>query len=108
MVPSSGRKADGVRKKLVGFKVDSPEPMLWGGELILRDGAVAGQATSAAWGQATGCCVGLAYVRLPDNAVIDADWVRSGSYQISVGGALHPITVSLRPLYDPAGERIRV
>jgi 4-methylaminobutanoate oxidase (formaldehyde-forming) len=100
-------RADGVRKKLVGFKVDSPEPMLWGGELILWDGAVAGQATSAAWGQATGSCVGLAYLRATDNATIDADWVRDGSYQISVGGARYPITVSLRPLYDPAGARIR-
>ena len=100
-------RADGVRKKLVGFKVDSPEPMLWGGELILRDGAVAGQATSAAWGGATGSCVGLAYLRATDGAVIDADWVRGGTYQVDVGGARYPITVSLRPLYDPAGERIR-
>ena len=27
-------------------------PMLWGGELVLRDGAAAGQVTSAAWGEA--------------------------------------------------------
>ena len=52
-------KAEGPRKKLVGFTVDSPEAMLWGGELILRDGAVAGQVTSAAWGETTGSCVGL-------------------------------------------------
>ncbi len=38
---------------------------------------------------------------------IDADWVRGGDYQVNVGGARYPITVSLRPLYDPAGERIR-
>ena len=42
--------------------------MLWGGELIMRDGVVAGQATSAAWGETTGACVGLAYVGA-DNAV---------------------------------------
>ena len=39
--------------------------MLWGGELMLRDGAVAGQVTSAAWGETVGACVGLAYVRAP-------------------------------------------
>ena len=43
--------------------------MLWGGELIRRDGVVAGQG--------------------------------------DVGGRLHPISVSLRPLYDPTNERIR-
>ncbi len=52
-------KAEGPRKKLVGFTVDSPDAMLWGGELIMRDGAVAGQVTSAAWGETTGSCVGL-------------------------------------------------
>ena len=52
--------------------------MLWGGELILRDGAVAGQVTSAAWGETTGSCVGLAYVRASDNSVINADWVEGG------------------------------
>jgi 4-methylaminobutanoate oxidase (formaldehyde-forming) len=51
--------------------------------------------------------VGLAYLRATDGAVIDADWVRGGDYQVDVGGARYPITVSLRPLYDPAGERIR-
>jgi 4-methylaminobutanoate oxidase (formaldehyde-forming) len=99
--------AEGPRKKLAGFKVDSPEAMLWGGELILRDGAVAGQVTSAAWGETTGSCVGLAYLRAPDNSVINADWVNAGSYQVNVGGQLHPVSVSLKPLYDPTNARIR-
>jgi 4-methylaminobutanoate oxidase (formaldehyde-forming) len=81
--------------------------MLWGGELILRDGVVAGQVTSAAWGEATGSCVGLAYVRASDNAVIGADWVKAGTYEVNVGGQLHPVSVSLRPLYDPASEKVR-
>ena len=55
--------------------------MLWGGELVLRDGAVAGQVTSAAWGETIGACVGLAYVRAGDNSVINADWVKAGSYR---------------------------
>ena len=100
-------KAEGPRRKLVGFKVDDSEAMLWGGELIRRDGVVAGQVTSAAWGETTGACVGLAYVRRSDGGVVDADWVKSGSYQVNVGGRLYPISVSLRPLYDPANERIR-
>ena len=100
-------KAEGPRRKLVGFAVDSPEAMLWGGELILRDGAVAGQVTSAAWGETIGSCVGLAYLRAADNVVVSADWVKSGSYEVNVGGQLHPLSVSLRPLYDPTNERIR-
>ena len=42
-----------------------------------------------------------------DGAVINADWVKAGAYEVNVGGRLYPISVSLRPLYDPANERIR-
>src|SRR3984893_4715079 len=100
-------KAEGPRRKLVGFRVDDPDAMLWGGELILRDGGVAGQVTSAAWGETTGCCVGLAYVRASDNSVINADWINAGNYEVNVGGQLHPVSVSLKPLYDPTNQRVR-
>ena len=100
-------RAEGPRRKLVGFSVDRPEAMLWGGELVLRDGAVAGQVTSAAWGETVGGCVGLAYLRAADNSVIDADWVRAGGYQVNVGGQLYPISVSLKPIYDPTSTKIR-
>ncbi|MDT5193959.1 MAG: hypothetical protein QOH20_713, partial [Mycobacterium sp.] len=100
-------KAEGPRRRVVGFSVGSPEPMLWGGELVLRDGVVAGQVTSAAWGESTGACVGLAYVRSADQALVDAQWVREGDYQVNVGGTLYPITVSLKAIYDPANAMIR-
>jgi heterotetrameric sarcosine oxidase gamma subunit len=100
-------KADGPRRRVVGFSVSSTEPMLWGGELVLRDGVVAGQVTSAAWGETTGACVGLAYVRSPDYAPISAGWIRDGDYQVNIGGALHSITVSLKPIYDPDNSRTR-
>ena len=100
-------KADGPRRRVVGFSVGSAEPMLWGGELVLRDGAVAGQVTSAAWGATTGACVGLAYVRSPESAPVTADWIRAGQYQVNVGGVLYPIAVSLKPIYDPDNTRVR-
>ena len=98
-------RAAGVDRRLVGFAVDSPEPMLWAGELILRDGAPCGQVTSAAWAETTGACVGLAYLRGP--APVTADWIRAGRYVVDVGGQRHPITVSLKAIYDPANARIR-
>jgi glycine cleavage system aminomethyltransferase T/glycine/D-amino acid oxidase-like deaminating enzyme len=100
-------KAEGPRRKLVGFSVDSPDAMLWGGELVLRDGAVAGQVTSAAWGETTGACAGLAYVRSLDDTIVDAAWISAGDYRVNVGGDLFPITVSLKPIYDPTNARIR-
>ena len=86
-------KAEGPRRRLVSFAVDSAEPMLWGGELIRRDGEVAGQVSSAAWGATTGACVGLGYLRAA--TVITPDWVRAGNYTVDVGGTVYAITVSL-------------
>jgi heterotetrameric sarcosine oxidase gamma subunit len=100
-------KADGPRRRLVGFTVGSADPMLWGGELVLRNGMVAGQVTSAAWSQTTGACVGLAYVRSPDGAAVPAEWIDSGDYQVNVSGTPYPITVTRKPIYDPTNARIR-
>ena len=100
-------KADGPRRRLVSFAVDSDEPMLWGGELILRDGEVAGQVSSAAWGATVGACVGLGYVRAADAIVVTPDWVRAGNYAVNVGGEVYPITLSLKAIYDPANDRVR-
>ena len=100
-------KAAGRDARLVGFAVGSADPMLWGGELVLRDGVVAGQVTSAAWGETTGSCVGLAYLRSSDGAPVTADWIGDGDYQVNVGGTLYPITTSLKAIYDPDNIRIR-
>jgi 4-methylaminobutanoate oxidase (formaldehyde-forming) len=100
-------RAEGPRRRVVGFSVASPDAMLWGGELILRNGVVAGQVTSAAWGETTGSCVGLAFLRAADRAKVDAEWVGAGDYEVNVGGHLHPITVTLKAIYDPSNSRIR-
>jgi len=91
----------------VSFTVASPDPMLWGGELILRDGAPAGQVTSAAWGETLGRCAGLAYLWDPDGGPIDTRWIGEGSYAVSVGGDVYPVTISTKPPFDPAGHKIR-
>lgn len=100
-------RSDGPRRRVVGFQVDSPEAMLWGGELVLRDGRVAGQVTSAAWGETTGACVGLAYVRSADGEPISPTWIDTGSYEVNVGGTPYPITVSRKAIHDPGNTRIR-
>ena len=81
--------------------------MLWGGELLLRDGVPAGQLTSAAWGEAVGGPVGLGYLRDPDGGVVSRDFISAGRYQVNVGGELYPATVTLRPPFDPGNTRVR-
>ncbi len=100
-------RAEGPRRRLVSFRVTDPDSMMWGGELVLRDGVAAGQVTSAAWGETVGSCVGLAYVWDPTGETVSAEWIHAGRYEVNIGGALLPVTVSLKPLYDPTNQHIR-
>jgi 4-methylaminobutanoate oxidase (formaldehyde-forming) len=86
-------RAGGPRRRLVSFVVQDPGPMLWGGELVLRDGAPVGQVTSAAWGETVGASVGLAYVRRDEP--VTADWLRAGDFRVDVGGELVDVRLSL-------------
>ncbi len=98
---------DGPRRRLVSVVLADGSAMLWGGELLLRDGQAAGQLTSGAFGATLGAAVGLGYLRDPAGGVVTADFARSGSYQVNVGGHLVDAAVSLRSPYDPAGSRVR-
>jgi 4-methylaminobutanoate oxidase (formaldehyde-forming) len=100
-------KADGPRRRLVSVVVSDPDAMMWGGELLLRDGEPAGQLTAAAWGETLGAAVGLAYLRDPGGEAVTADFVRAGQYEVNIGGQLVSAVAGLRPPYDPAGKKIK-
>ncbi len=100
-------RAAGPSRRMVSLVLSDPEAMIWGGELVLRDGAAIGQVTSGAWGGALGSGVGLAYVRDPAGGPLTAEVIRSGDYQVNVGGRLYQAAVSLRPPFDPAGLRVK-
>ncbi len=99
--------ADGPRRRLVSFRLEDPDAMVWGGELVLRDGTAVGQVTSAAWSDTLGTSVGLAYVWRHDRRPVDTDYVTSGAYEVNIGGRIVPASLSLRALYDPSNLRIK-
>jgi 4-methylaminobutanoate oxidase (formaldehyde-forming) len=99
--------AAGPRRRLVSLWLEDPDPMLWGGELVLRDGEPAGQVTSAAWSGTLGASVGLAYVWRPDRGPVTRELLQHGTYQVNAGGRLHDASVGLRAPYDPSNRRIR-
>ncbi len=112
-IPFLGREAveqarsAGPRRRLVSLVLDDPAAMLWGGELVLRDGTAVGQITSGAWAATLGTAVSLAYIRHPTGDVLTPDLARSGDYAVNIGGDLYPATVTLRPPFDPAGLRVK-
>jgi 4-methylaminobutanoate oxidase (formaldehyde-forming) len=99
------QKEAGPKKRLVQFLLTDPEAMLYHNEPIWRDGALAGYIRSAMYGHTLGGALGLGYVESPDG--VDADYVKSGTYEIEIAGVRYPASASLRPLYDPKSERIK-
>ena len=88
--------------------LEEAEPLLWGGEALLRDGTPVGDLTSAGYGHTLGASVGLGYVKRGDGAAIDPAWLEGGRFEVDLAGTRFAAKVSLRAPYDPTGARIKL
>ena len=80
--------------------------MLWGGELVLRNGEPVGEVRSAAYGHTLGRSVALALI---DNASgVDGAFLTGGHFEVDLAGDRFALTAHLSPAYDPKGLRIKV
>jgi glycine cleavage system T protein len=95
------QRQSGVRKRLVQFKLKSPEPLLYHNEPIWRGDSIVGFVRSGMYAHSLGAAVGLGYVT-EAGETIGAD-----DYEIEVAGVRHAATASLRPMFDPKNERIK-
>jgi 4-methylaminobutanoate oxidase (formaldehyde-forming) len=98
--------AAAVSRRVVSLVIDAAHTNLWGGELILRDGAPAGFVTSAAFGHTVGRPVALGIITHTDGAA-DKAWIEAGSYEIDLAGQRLAAQVSLRAPHDPDGARVK-
>ena len=91
--------------RLVQFLLQDPEPLLYGGEPIYREGALVGFLRSGGYGHTLGGAVGLGSIENKQGVTVE--FVNGGEYEIAVAGVCYPAKASLRPMYDPKGERVR-
>ena len=97
--------AEGLEKRLIHFTLDSPEAFPLGDEPILQSGEPVGQLTSAAFGHTLGRSVAMGYVRLDGREASQA--VREGGFEVDIACERFACSASLKPPFDPAGDRIR-
>ena len=100
-------KAKPQSRRLVSVVLADAEPLLWGGEALLRDGKPVGDLTSAGYGHTIGASVGMGYVKRDDGGTVDGAWLDAGHFEVDLAGTRLAAKVSLRVPYDPSGARIR-
>jgi len=110
-IPFVGRAAAEIaansipKKVLATFTVEDPDVVLLGRETILRDGEPVGYLTSGGFGYTIGKPIGLGYVRNENG--VTGDYLDAGSYELIVAQERVAATFHLKPLYDPASEKVK-
>ncbi|MBN8188185.1 GcvT family protein [Salipiger thiooxidans] len=101
------KREEGLLRRLVQFRLKDPEPLLFHNEPVLRDGQIVGHVTSGNYGHTLGGAIGLGYVpcRTPGEPAAE---MLASSYAIEVAGQVFEAEASLRPMYDPASERVKL
>jgi 4-methylaminobutanoate oxidase (formaldehyde-forming) len=94
-----------LRRRLVVFTLEDPEPLLHHDEPIWRDGVLVGRVTSGAYGHTIGRAIGLGYVEHRDGAT-DA-FVETGRWEVEIACERVPARAQLAPPYDPKSLRVR-
>ena len=92
------QKEKGTTRRLMQFRLDDPQPLLYHNEPIWREDTIVGHITSGAYGHTLGSCIGLGYV---------AGAIGGEKFEIEVAGEKYTAEASVRPLYDPENARIR-
>ncbi len=99
------KKEDGLNTRLLQFKLADSAPLLYHNEPILRNGDIVGYLSSGGYGHTLGAAIGMGYVPCQGETAAD---VLASSYEIDVAGVRVKATASLRPMYDPKSERVKV
>ena len=94
-----------LKYRLAQFLLEDSQPLLFGGEPIYRNKVCVGYLRAGGYGHTLGAAVGIGEVEHEKG--VTADFIKSGSYEIEIAGECYPAKVSLRPMYDPKGLKVR-
>ncbi len=100
------KKAEGpLKRRILQILLSDPEPMLFHGEVIRRNGKTVGYVRAASYGHTVGGAVGLFMCEAGEP--IDAAYLNGGTWEVEVAEKRVAATVSMKPLYDPENKKIK-
>lgn len=87
-------------RRLVQFKLDDKDAMLFRNEPIVMDGEIVGYLTSGMYGYAVGSAIGMGYLNSPDLSPIRLSKV---TFEIEIALKQYSAQASLQGFYSPKG-----
>ncbi len=93
-------------RRLVQFKLEDPDLVVYHDEPIFRDGVMVGRTTSGMYGHTLGACLSMGY--LINEGGVTQEWLDTGAFEIEVANVPIAVTASLRSFYDPMNERVKM
>ncbi|MEC7440219.1 MAG: glycine cleavage T C-terminal barrel domain-containing protein, partial [Pseudomonadota bacterium] len=83
------KRNDGLNQRLMQFRLNDAQPLLYHNEAILRDGEIVGYLTSGNYGHHLGGAIGLGYVKCREDGE-SAESQLGSEYSIDVAGTIVP------------------
>jgi 4-methylaminobutanoate oxidase (formaldehyde-forming) len=100
------QKEQGIpRRRLVQFKLEDDQKLLYHEEPIYRDGALIGSITSGMYGHRVDASLGMGYLRAEEG--VTKDFVDAGHYEIEIAAERIPAQAQLAAFYDPKMTRVK-
>jgi 4-methylaminobutanoate oxidase (formaldehyde-forming) len=95
-------------KRLIQFRLDDPDRLLYHDEPILRDGELVGRTSSGMWSYVECAALAMGYLVRDDGEAVTQEWLDAGELEIEVATERIPATPSIRSFYDPTNQRVRM
>jgi 4-methylaminobutanoate oxidase (formaldehyde-forming) len=92
-------------RRLLQFKLDDPEPLLYHNEPVIMDGSIVGYLSSGMYGHSLGAAIGMGFEEAPGLTI---DRIGEASFEIEVAKERFSAQASLRAFYDPTSSRMKI
>jgi 4-methylaminobutanoate oxidase (formaldehyde-forming) len=93
-------------KRLIQFRLEDRDRLLYHDEPIYRDGSLVGRTSSGMWSYVEDRCLAMGYLNHAGG--VTRDWLDAGTFEVEVATERIPATASIRSFYDPMNERVRL
>jgi 4-methylaminobutanoate oxidase (formaldehyde-forming) len=99
------KKEQGLTRRMMQFRLKDPDEFCFHNEALVRDGKIVSIITSGNFGHHLGGSIGMGYVPCEGEST---EAVLASSYEVEIAGRRVEAEASLKPMYDPKAERVRM